>query len=377
MLRLALQMLYGDRAKYVMLVSGLAFCALLMSQQTSVFCGLLRWTTATVRNIGAPVWISDAKVDQVNEVVALRQIELQRVRSVPGVEWAVPLYWNILQARLPDGTFQTIQLTGLDSATFVGRPAKMTEGRFEDLRLPNTVVVDQVAIEKFRKRGIRLEVGTVFEINDREARVVGICETERSFLGQPYVYTTYDRALEYAPPVRKPLSFILAKPALGIEVGELKRRVALIEGLVARDEDDFAHETLWWYIRNTGIPISFGTVVILGIVVGVAVAGQTFYVFVHENLRFMAALKAMGAGFSTLAGMVFLQAFVVGLVGYGVGVGLATAFGHAVLRKGQPPFYMPWQILVFTGGVIVAICVLSALVGLVKVARAEAAMVFK
>ncbi len=66
MLRLALQMLYGDRAKYVMLVSGLAFCALLMSQQTSVFCGLLRWTTATVRNIGAPVWISDAKVDQVN-----------------------------------------------------------------------------------------------------------------------------------------------------------------------------------------------------------------------------------------------------------------------------------------------------------------------
>jgi putative ABC transport system permease protein len=377
MLRLALQMLYGDRAKYVMLVSGLAFCALLMSQQTSVFCGLLRWTTATVRNIGAPVWISDAKVDQVNEVVALREIELQRVRSVPGVEWAVPLYWNILQARLPDGTFQTIQLTGLDSATFVGRPAKMTEGRFEDLRLPNTVVVDQVAIEKFRKRGIRLEVGTVFEINDREARVVGICETERSFLGQPYVYTTYDRALEYAPPVRKPLSFILAKPAAGIAVSELKRRVASIEGLVARDEDDFAHETLWWYIRNTGIPISFGTVVLLGIVVGVAVAGQTFYLFVHENLRFMAALKAMGASFSTLAGMVFLQAFVVGLVGYGVGVGLATAFGHAVLKKGQPPFYMPWQILVFTGGVIVAICVLSALVGLVKVARAEAAMVFK
>ncbi len=377
MLRLALQMLYGDRAKYVMLVSGLAFCALLMSQQTSVFCGLLRWTTATVRNIGAPVWISDAKVDQVNEVVALREIELQRVRSVPGVEWAVPLYWNILQARLPDGTFQTIQLTGLDSATFVGRPAKMTEGRFEDLRLPNTVVVDQVAIEKFRKRGIRLEVGTVFEINDREARVVGICETERSFLGQPYVYTTYDRALEYAPPVRKPLSFILAKPAAGVAVEELKRRVALIEGLVARDEDDFAHETLWWYIRNTGIPISFGTVVLLGIVVGVAAAGPTIYLFVHENLRFMAALKAMGAGFSTLAGMVFLQAFVVGLVGYGVGVGLATAFGHAVLKKGQPPFYMPWQILVFTGGVIVAICVLSALVGLVKVARAEAAMVFK
>jgi hypothetical protein len=38
---------------------------------------------------------------------------------------------------------------------------------------------------------------------------------------------------------------------------------------------------------------------------------------------------------------------------------------------------MPWQILVFTGTVIVFICCLSAVVGLIKVARAEPAMVFK
>jgi hypothetical protein len=38
---------------------------------------------------------------------------------------------------------------------------------------------------------------------------------------------------------------------------------------------------------------------------------------------------------------------------------------------------MPWQVLVFTGVVILLICCLSALVGLVKIARAEPAMVFK
>jgi putative ABC transport system permease protein len=52
-------------------------------------------------------------------------------------------------------------------------------------------------------------------------------------------------------------------------------------------------------------------------------------------------------------------------------------FGNAVLKKGQPPFYMPWQVLVFTGGVIVFICLLSSLVGIIKIARTEAAMVFK
>ena len=43
------------------------------------------WTTATVRNIGAPVWVVDAKVEQANEVIPMRQIEVDRVRSVKGV----------------------------------------------------------------------------------------------------------------------------------------------------------------------------------------------------------------------------------------------------------------------------------------------------
>ena len=370
-------MLFGDRAKYAMLVCGLSFCALLMTQQSSVFCGLLLWTTATVRNVRVPIWVSDAKVEQVNEVVPMREVEVQRVRSVAGVDWAVPLFWSILQARLPDGTFQGVQLTGLDSASLVGRPAKMLEGRIEDLRLPNAVIVDQVAIEKFAKRGIRLKVGTAFEINDREARVVGICETERSFLGQPYVFTMYSRALQYAPQQRKLLSFILVQPKPGTPVSELVRRISSLSGLRATGSDQFAWETFIWYVRNTGIPISFGTVVILGIVVGIAIAGQTFYLFVHENMRFLAALKAMWASLGVLAKMVVLQAFTVGFIGYGLGVGLAALFGNAVLRKGQPPFYMPWQILAFTGGVIVLICLFSAAVGLVKIARTEAAMVFK
>lgn len=377
MLRLALKMLYGDRAKFVMLLGGLTFCALLMTQQTAVFIGLMRWTTATLRNIQVPIWVCDAKVEQVNEVVALRDIEVDRVRSVPGVEWAVPLYWGIQQARLNDGSFQAIQLTGLDTATLVGRPAKMTAGKIEDLRLPNAVVIDQVAVKKFKKKGIDVHVGSVFEINDKEARVVGICYSDQSFLGQPYVFTTYDRALEYAPPQRRLLSFILVQPKAGVPVQRVIDEIRRVPGLQAFASDDFNTRTIDWYIKNTGIPVSFGTVVILGIVVGVAIAGQTFYLFVHENLRFMAALKAMGARTGLLARMVFLQAFTVGFTGYGIGVGLAALFGFSTIKAGQPPFFLPWQVLVFTGSVIVFICCLSAFIGLVKIIRAEPAVVFK
>jgi len=377
MLGIALKMLLRDRAKYAMLVSGLAFCSLLMCQQASVFCGLMMWTTATVRNIGAPVWVVDEKVEQVNEVIPMREIEVERVRGVPGVAWAVPLYLGIEQARLADGSFQNVQLAGLDTGTLTGRPMDMREGRIEDLRLPNAVVIDQVAVEKFRRKGIPVGIGTTFEINDKEARVVGICHVSRSFLGQPYIYTTYGRAMEYAKPSRKQLSYVLVGPVAGVSASDLASRISKLHGLRAISKDELFWMTVFWYVKNTGIPISFGTVVILGVIVGIAIAGQTFYLFVYDNLRYLAALKAMGARMPTLAGMVMLQALSVGFVGYGIGVGLAAWFGNTVLAKEQPPFFMPWQVPAFVAVVILLICAFSATIGLIRIAKLEPAVVFR
>ncbi len=377
MLRLALKMLYGDIAKFIMLVGGLTFCSLLMTQQIGVFCGLMMWTTATLRNVEAPVWVCDEKVEQVNEIVSLRDIEVSRVRSIEGVEWAVPLFWSIIQTRLPNGSFQQVQLTGLDSASLVGRPSRMTEGNAEDLRLPNAVIVDQIALRKFKGKGLTLKLGDTFEINDKEARVVGICKAEQSFMGQPYIFTTYDRALEYVPQQRKQLSFILVKPRADVADTTLVERIQRIPGLAAYTAQDLQYRTMRWYIKYTGIPISFGTVVVLGIIVGIAIAGQTFYLFVHENVRHLAALKAMGASNGLLSRMVFLQAFIVGITGYGLGTGVASMLGRLFLKGGEPPFFLPWQVLVFAGCVVVFICLFSACIGLLKVFRAEPAIVFR
>jgi putative ABC transport system permease protein len=75
--------------------------------------------------------------------------------------------------------------------------------------------------------------------------------------------------------------------------------------------------------------------------------------------------------------MVLLQAFTVGLVGFGFGVGLAAMFGNKVVDAGEPPFFLPWQVLAFAGAVIVFICCFSAVIGLLKIIRAEPAVVFR
>ncbi len=378
MYRIALKMLFADRGKYVMLLSGLTFATLLMTQQAGVFAGILEWTKGNLKNMRAPLWVVDPKVEQVNEVKALRDTDVSRVRSVPGVGWAVPMYWGILQARLADGTFKPVQLVGLDNATMVGRPARMVAGRIEDLRLPNAVVIDELAIQRLsRGRPRPIGVGDLFEINDREARIVGVCRTEMSFFGYPYIFATYDQALQFAPRVRKMLSYILVSPAEGVPLATVAARIEKATGLRAYTEEDFGVSTVRWFFRNTGIPTSFGMTILLGFIVGVAVAGQTFYAFILENLRHFGALKAMGAGDGLLTRMVVLQAFAVGLIGYGIGLGVTVLIGSVFLKKGMPPFSMPWFIPVGTLAAILVICAIAAAFGIRRIRQLEPAIVFR
>ncbi len=129
-------------------------------------------------------------------------------------------------------------------------------------------------------------------------------------------------------------------------------------------------------MKNTGIPINFGITIALGFIVGTAIAGQTFYNFTLENLRQFGVLKAMGAGNGTLLRMILLQAVLVGSIGYGLGVGIAALFGF-LMRHTILAFKMPWQLLVFSGAGVGLICVMVAIISILKVIRLEPAIVFK
>jgi putative ABC transport system permease protein len=313
----------------------------------------------------------------------LQDTQLLRVRGVEGVEWAVPLYKGILKARLENGMFQACNVVGLDDSTLIGGPATMLEGRLGDLRRADGIIVDITgAAGKLAKRGadgkpVPLKVGSTLELNDHRAVVVGICKVSRTFQSQPVIYTTYTRATTFAPMERKLLSFIQVKAKPGVPVKELTSRIAKVTGLAAYTKVEFEDFTIMYFRKYTGIPINFGIAVLLGFLVGTAIAGQTFYNFTLENLKYFAALKAMGATNSKLLGMVVVQALLVGGIGYGLGTGAAAVFGTLVGTNTELAFRLPWQVLVSTATAIAVISTFAALLSLWKVIRLEPAVVFK
>jgi putative ABC transport system permease protein len=381
---IAIKMLVGDTAKYLGIIMGVTFASLLITQQLAIFCGLISRTYGAVTDLSYPdIWVMDPKVQFIDDVKPLQDTELNRVRGVQGVEWAVPLYKGIIKARLSNGNFQSCNVVGLDDSSLVGGPPTMVQGQLGDLRRSEAVIVDEVGagdkLAHIASDGISkipLKIGDEMELNDHRAVVVGICRNTRTWQSQPVVYTTYTRAISFAPQERKLLSFILVKARGGEPMKTLCNRINQQTKLSAYPRDEFIVKIYTYFLEQTGIPINFGISVLLGFIVGTAIAGQTFYSFTLDNIKHFGALKAMGAGNTTLLRMILLQAVTTGVVGYGLGVGAAAAFGAAT-KHSELAFKLPGVLLGFTALAVLMICVLSALLSVVKVMRLEPAIVFK
>lgn len=380
---IALKMLIGDRAKYLGIIFGLAFASLLITQQMAIFLGLMTRTYGFLTDTSQPdIWVVDPKVQYIDDLKPLRETDVLRVRGVEGVAWAVRLYKGLLKARLPNGTFQNCIVVGLDDETLIGGPPVILEGELSNLRHNDAIIVDNVGADgKLANvtpdgRRIPLRIGDTMELNDHRAIVAGVCRVTRTFQSQPIVYTTYSRATVFAPRERKLMSFVLVKAKPGYDLSELCQRIRKTTGLAAYTKDEIKTITVRYYMKYTGIPVNFGITVILGFIVGVAIAGQTFYNFTQDNIRYFGTLKAMGASDFMLLKMVLLQAAMVGGIGYGMGVGAASTFSFLSGRT-ELSFCMPWQLLVASAVAIALICIISSFLSMWKIVKLEPAIVFK
>jgi len=377
MLWIAWKMLIGNRAKYLGIVFGVTFAALLIAQQSSIFCGLMSLTVSQILDVeGAGIWVMDSKVRFVDDVKPMADTDLYRVRGVPGVDWAVRFYKGFARARLEGGDYEQVILLGIDDGTFVGAPINVVEGSLDDLRSPDSIIMDVVGYGKLWP-GEPFVRGRTLEMNDRRAVIVGLARTRRTFQSSPVVYSRYTQAIRFAPAERKVMSFVLAEPAPGEDVAEVARRIGEQTGLQALTRPEFLRKTIVYYLGHTGIPLNFAITVALGFLVGTAIAGQTFYLFIVENIRQFGALKAMGTGNGTILLMVVAQAIHVGLVGLGLGLGLAALFGWSMQDRSRLTYFMPWQVLAITTVSVFFIVFFASLLSIRKVFVVDPAIVFR
>jgi putative ABC transport system permease protein len=375
----AIRMLTGDRVKFIGLVFGIAFSTLLITQQLTIFVNLLLRGASAVYDVStANIWVMDPVGRTVDVTLPMASTALDKVRGVPGVSYAAPLLRSNATIRTPEGNLEGVTIVGVDDATLIGLPRQMKAGERSALSGPDAVFIDDTGANKLF--GDRKDIiGTRLELNDRRAIIAGIVNATPTFTSGVILFTRYSNALNYVPGTRNRLSFILVQAEDGQTPESVAATITKRTGLRARISEDFAQDGIDFIINNTGIPINFGITVVLGVIVGVAIVGLTFSLFIRDNIKQFGALKAIGVTNSKIRLMVATQSGLVALIGYGIGFFMTAVFiaSGAANSDAFKGFYIPWQIPLITAGLVLAIIVFTGWIALRPVLKLEPAEVFR
>lgn len=369
---LALKMLIGNRTALIGVIFGIFLATLLISQQSAIFLGLINRSYRIVSDTPqANVWVIDPATQSDEKIRTIPKDHVNIVRSVPGVEWAEPFNVTLLPLATPSGIYDIGVIYGIDDGSLIGAPIKMLEGHTRDLHREGGVIIDVFSanggLAKILPDGTKkpIKIGDELEINHRRTVVVGIAKPTRGFYPQPIIYMANSLYMKLNPAAKTHISFILVKTAPEANIKDVIKKINAHKGLLALTKDQMASRIKKFFLE-TGILINFILSVVLAFIVGLSIAGQTFYMMTEHNLTYYALIKALGGSKAMILKMIALQVLVVGSIGFCLGIICTLLWGMAI-QDTTLAFDFPWQLFLFTGLIVISICLFTAGLSIRKV----------
>ena len=370
---LAQRNLFHDKVRLAVTLTGIVFAVVLIVVELGLFVGFTVTTSNLIDNSGADLWVTSKHVPYVEQGVPFSERKVYQVRAVPGVAKAEKLITRWVEWKRSDGRQESVQIVGFNVDESLGRPWNLVQGRVEDLKRPDAIIMDEIYRQKL---GVD-HAEQLFEINGKRARVVGFTRGIRAFTTSPYVFTTFKRAQEYANVPDDQTTYILVKLAPGVNPEQVRHDVLdRVKDVDVVTNREFSRMTQFYWMFTTGAGVAVLLAALLGLVVGFVVVAQTIYATTMDHLREFGTLKAMGAPNSYVYKVIVKQAAISAVIGYFLGMTVSVFVVHAS-QKGGAAILMPTPMAIGMFFLTLFMCVGAALVSINKVTRLDPAMVFK
>lgn len=373
MISMALKMLIGNKSAFIGVIFGIFLAILLISQQSAIYLGLISRSYRIVTNIPQPnIWVIDKATQGEDLIRSMPKDYLQFVRSIPNIEWAVPVNYLLMPLTTPSGLFKLAEVYGIDEETLIGAP-QLLEGNIQDLYREGGVIIDSISVENLLATTLPdgsktpLKVGDTIEINGHRAFIAGIGKTIPGFYPQPIIFATNRQVQQFSGTNR--LQFIVAKTREGANTNEVLQQINSHLNILGLTSDQLKSRIANHFLK-TGILINYGISVALGLIIGFSIAGQIFYMMTLHNLSYYALIKALGGTEKMILKMIMFQALVVGLIGYILGTGITLLWGFAI-KNTTLTFEFPWQLLLLTGFFALTLCAFIAALSIKKVFKLD------
>ena len=369
----ALRNLIHDRIRLIATLVGVVFAVVLMNVEIGIFIGFTETTSSLIDHADADLWIMAPGTRNVDQVIAISERKYYEAVATPGVAQAAKLNVEFANLRRPDGGTESVLVVGVDPTSTLAGPWDVVEGDVQNLRYPNTVMIDEFYREKL---GIK-RLGEIVEIGDHRAQVVGFTRGIRSFTQSPYVFASTKTALDYSRIRSDETKYVLVKLAPGASASDVKRRLQSgLQDVAVKSARAFRYETQFYWMFTTGAGLALLAAAIMGLVVGGVIISQTLYATTIDHIAEYGTLRAIGASDTYLYGIIVRQAVLTGVAGYAIGLALSIVC-VAITKNGGPAMILPMPIVAALLVLTVLMCITAALVSIRKVTKIDPGAVFK
>ena len=351
-----------QRVRLALSVGGVGMALLLVLALDGVYTAILERVTAYPDNQGAPLIASQRGVATMHmSSSTIPRAAVERLAADPRVERAEPiLYATVLLGREQQAVSYVIGFRG------GGGPWDLVAGRGSPRGAE--IVLDEITADR-----LGLRVGSRVGVFGADMRVVGLAGSASSVItGLSFIdYDTFARAARTGSAA----SYVLVWPRNG-DASQVARALERDHGLTVQTREEFSGKE-----RQVVSDMSTGLIrgmLLIGIVVGLAVAALSIYTATVARLRDYAVLKAIGMPNRSLYALVSRES----LLTVAGALALAVAL-VAVLAAGVPLLSPSVNLVVTTGAIARAaaaaalISLLAALVPARRVARIDPASVYR
>jgi putative ABC transport system permease protein len=368
--KLAARNLFHDRLRFAATIIGIVFSMMLIIVQMGLFVSFERMVSTMIDHASADLWIVPRGTKCFEDPSLLDERERYRALSVRGVTDAVSILVSFAQWRAPNGGTTPVLLIGTERSGL--EPWNVVAGSLQALSIPDAVAVDQSYFDRLGIAGI----GDTAEIRDLKAEVRVVTKGIRSFTTTPYVFTSLDRARAYAGVSSNKATYLMVRVTPGADVSTIRSR--LDKSLVkaeALTPAAFRRRSRSFWLFGTGAGAALFAGASLGLIVGIVIVSQTLYSSTKEFLSEFATLRAIGSSRLYIHTVIIIQALLSAVIGFCVAAGMGVIIVKASANSALPVMMTP-TLTVSLFLVTVAMCVLSAIAGIVQVMRMDPAVVF-
>ncbi len=380
-LRLAWRQLRAEKARLASAIAGVMFACVLVFMQLGFRSALFDSATALLQSMSADVFLMHPLTSASFRPETFPRTRASQALALPEVQAAVPVYLAQASWRNPEnGSRRTLQLVGFDTEAGVMDLPGLSP-LVGALKRPDTIAFDRRSRPEFGDVAKLLAERGPFEaqVGNRMVEVTGLVEIGPSFGADGNAVMSevnFRRLVKERKASAVDLVAIKLRP--GADLESVKRRLAELlprDVIVLSQAEVVAWERRYWEEATPiGFIFTFGS--LMGLVVGMVIVYQILFSDIAGHLREYATLKAMGYSNFYLCRAVLSAAFILAVLGFLPGFGLASFLYDKVGEATFLPLNMDVE---RAGGVflmIFAMCGLAGLLAMRKLRDADPADMF-